>query len=497
MNKLDARIKFREHLIKIARDSIVERVAEFYLAQYRDKLEGLQKGQQVPSEVPVGKDKFVDWLKDALTVHFPEVSGVTENEKILKEYASQVADSVAKSNTDVQNPLRDYIVSKEPIHIRASEEIAITKQADNSFTPSGSLKTENMYSAPNEHSRYCPDHPGVMLRRVQDNLYQCPISGDLSSSKTWKDNYDYEAGHPVKFEMGVHNQTTEGMNTAHPLLPFLYEHPTNLKSPVKSKPYDLENLYGVRAAPPERQELKYANILDNLTVKVGSCASCNQSCNCGCQQGGECTCSIKKEAEKIKRDDGSYSERGLWDNIRKNKGSGKKPTPEMLEQAEKINKQSKIAQQLFAATTMVSRQCPDHPGQQLIRLADNVRQCPLDYKIYDFQHGFTTEDGVRHNGGTVEAQNSFGPNFRLATASKQVVASDAPTVHEFLYSVLQHLPASAEKERKILNYKFQKGVSLEEAMTAIKLADELAKQTPSSVSSKIAESEIINFVREG
>ena len=38
----------------------------------------------------------------------------------------------------------------------------------------------------------------------------------------------------------------------------------------------------------------------------------------------------------IKRADGSYSQRGLWDNIRANKGSGKKPTPEMLKQEKKI-----------------------------------------------------------------------------------------------------------------------------------------------------------------
>ena len=40
----------------------------------------------------------------------------------------------------------------------------------------------------------------------------------------------------------------------------------------------------------------------------------------------------------IKRNDGSYSKRGLWDNIRKNIGSGKKPTKAMLEAEKKINK---------------------------------------------------------------------------------------------------------------------------------------------------------------
>jgi hypothetical protein len=42
----------------------------------------------------------------------------------------------------------------------------------------------------------------------------------------------------------------------------------------------------------------------------------------------------------LKRADGSYSQRGLWDNIRANKGSGKKPTAAMLAQEKKINAKS-------------------------------------------------------------------------------------------------------------------------------------------------------------
>lgn len=44
----------------------------------------------------------------------------------------------------------------------------------------------------------------------------------------------------------------------------------------------------------------------------------------------------------IKRKDGSYSQRGLWDNIRANKGSGKKPTKEMLAQEKKIKKKMAV-----------------------------------------------------------------------------------------------------------------------------------------------------------
>jgi hypothetical protein len=40
--------------------------------------------------------------------------------------------------------------------------------------------------------------------------------------------------------------------------------------------------------------------------------------------------------ELLKRKDGSTSKRGLWDNIRENKGSGKKPTKAMLKEEKKI-----------------------------------------------------------------------------------------------------------------------------------------------------------------
>lgn len=44
----------------------------------------------------------------------------------------------------------------------------------------------------------------------------------------------------------------------------------------------------------------------------------------------------------LKRKDGSVSQRGLWDNIRANKGSGKAPTTQMLKQEKKINATPKM-----------------------------------------------------------------------------------------------------------------------------------------------------------
>jgi hypothetical protein len=48
-----------------------------------------------------------------------------------------------------------------------------------------------------------------------------------------------------------------------------------------------------------------------------------------------------KAGAMIKRADGSMSRRGLWDNLRANKGSGKKPTAAMLKQEKKIKAKTK------------------------------------------------------------------------------------------------------------------------------------------------------------
>ncbi len=60
----------------------------------------------------------------------------------------------------------------------------------------------------------------------------------------------------------------------------------------------------------------------------------------GMKKGGKVT-KAKAGKQMIKRADGSYSQRGLWDNIRANKGSGKKPTAAMLKQEKKIKAKSK------------------------------------------------------------------------------------------------------------------------------------------------------------
>ena len=101
--------------------------------------------------------------------------------------------------------------------------------------------------------------------------------------------------------------------------------------------------------------------------------------------------SYKSGGEMIKRADGSYSRRGLWDNIRANKGSGKKPTKEMLEQERKIRKAQPGIQQLEPLNVNSPEYRSAYFANQLYPLVDGVPQISLnevdlrvDYDKYPF-----------------------------------------------------------------------------------------------------------------
>lgn len=86
-------------------------------------------------------------------------------------------------------------------------------------------------------------------------------------------------------------------------------------------------------AKASRDKKNFRTYQDTTAVKANRDVMGNQ------KNGGK----IKKAKSggMIKRADGSMSRRGLWDNIRANKGSGKKPTKQMLQQEKKIKAKTK------------------------------------------------------------------------------------------------------------------------------------------------------------
>jgi hypothetical protein len=58
-----------------------------------------------------------------------------------------------------------------------------------------------------------------------------------------------------------------------------------------------------------------------------------------------------------------------------------------------------------------SRSCPDHPGVQMARVGDDMWQCSLDKKIYNYSTGYTLQNGSKVPGGSVANQTQTLQNY--------------------------------------------------------------------------------------
>jgi hypothetical protein len=142
--------------------------------------------------------------------------------------------------------------------------------------------------------------------------------------------------------------------------------------------------------------------------------------------------------EMIKRADGSYSKRGLWDNIRANKGSGKKPTKEMLKQEAKIraeyayggsyaqggepNGGMALGQMAAVVDKMSKLRKFVSPDQNLdpwiaskLAVMDHSADAISDYMMYNPEaQGEGMEDMMAYGGGMFAEGGSFGKAFAAA-----------------------------------------------------------------------------------
>jgi hypothetical protein len=54
-----------------------------------------------------------------------------------------------------------------------------------------------------------------------------------------------------------------------------------------------------------------------------------------------------------------------------------------------------------------TRHCPDHNGVSISRVSENVYQCPLDKKTYDFANGYSLYDGTKVPAGDISLQTDI------------------------------------------------------------------------------------------
>lgn len=83
--------------------------------------------------------------------------------------------------------------------------------------------------------------------------------------------------------------------------------------------------------------------------------------------------------------------------------SDKLNTKGAVKEAEVVDQLIKKAQYVYGPITEHTRYCPAHHGVMMARIDENVYQCPVDSKKYDFQAGFKV-DQKEYPGGSVAEQ---------------------------------------------------------------------------------------------
>ena len=170
--------------------------------------------------------------------------------------------------------------------------------------------------------------------------------------------------------------------------------------------------------------------------------------------------------EMIKRADGSYSKRGLWDNIRANKGSGKKPTKEMLEQEHKINaqyaeggEQDETQQSIMAALKQGMK--PQEILQKLVAMGLTKEQAVAYIKsavahpasqydntyVNDSNYNYMDDGGEMAQGGNIEDYGggmfAYG-GIHLDPAKKGTFKAQATRMGMSVQQAASHILANKE-----------------------------------------------------
>lgn len=134
---------------------------------------------------------------------------------------------------------------------------------------------------------------------------------------------------------------------------------------------------------------KQASVMDEILLTIGA------KKNSKSQFKAAYDAEIEKQRQK-------YRDQALEDNYTKVHAKQQKEIgAEEAKQA--IDKKVKQFRPLEAPLS--TRYSPDMPGVQMMRIGDNVYQCPITKKIYNFNAGFTTAKGNKIPGGSVENQS--------------------------------------------------------------------------------------------
>ena len=149
------------------------------------------------------------------------------------------------------------------------------------------------------------------------------------------------------------------------------------------------------------------------------------------------TPAMGRGGEMIRRADGSYSRRGLWDNIRENRGSGKKPTKEMLEQERKIKAESK--QKGGAKISTGEEDLMTEYGRKITRKFNQVGDYLMPASFVNKAADMAEAKGYGFG------EDSEGPLDAVRHASSAAATASRLPVPSFINSII---PGSEQKVRE-------------------------------------------------
>lgn len=140
--------------------------------------------------------------------------------------------------------------------------------------------------------------------------------------------------------------------------------------------------------------IKFASVLDEILLTIGADRNSTKKYKLA----------EDKEVEKLRA---KFREETLLDvyskaKIEENKQNNSEEAIKAIEDKVKIYRPMEHA--------LSSRQSPDMPGISLMRIGDNVYQCPVTKKIYDYAAGYTTLAGDTIPGTSVTNQTQLSEN---------------------------------------------------------------------------------------
>lgn len=77
----------------------------------------------------------------------------------------------------------------------------------------------------------------------------------------------------------------------------------------------------------------------------------------------------------------------------------------------KINNKKEEIIKPLNEISLSTRYCPDHNGVQVVRISENIYQCPIDGKKYNYETGYVNYKGQKVPGGSVAMQTPSTSDF--------------------------------------------------------------------------------------